>query len=331
MSEETSTFTASDVESAASAIASPDTSAPETPSTEPTSLTPAPQGETLPVQGTPPVEAPVPPEKPKGPIPFEVHSKALENARAKARDEGVAEYRQKYGWAEQIPQADLQRWGQTADRLLKDPVQYAEDLLAELEAHPQYGPQMKAQTARRLASYRQRQEATQPVAPDVQIVDGNNRVIGMTYSDKALQQRDAQLREQLKQELQADWQARIDPLEKARSAAETREHTQRIEANVDRQLAEAATWPHFLEHQQAIGIEIQKGAALKDAYNTVFVRDIYPQTQALARADVMNHLKSKPAASTVSPSGGSTSVPTADSEKSFEQLFAEKAQLFGVR
>lgn len=324
----TSDFSAGDFEVAASAIASPDETV-ETVSAAPESegVVAAPEG--VPAEGEPQPEATAV-AKPSGPIPLEVHQKALQNARAKARDEALGEWRQRYGWAEQVPREDLERWGQTANRLLTDPVAYAEDLLAELERHPQYGPQIKAQTARRLAAYRQREQANQPPEPDVQIVNEHGQVVGVTYSAQQLQARDAWREAQLKAELQAQWQQHVAPLDKMRAQVEERDRLQQITTRVDQQLAEAATWPHFTEHQHAIGIEVQKGADLKSAYHTVFFRDIYPKTQATARADVLGHLRSKPAASTASPSGGALSIPAADADKSFEQLFAEKAASFGV-
>lgn len=318
------TFSASDFESAAGATASPETTGAETPPTDTGDLTTAPETALAPV--TPAAEAPATPEKPKGPIPFEVHSKALDNARSKAKEEGAAEYRQKYGWAERISQPDLQRWGQTADRLLSDPVKYAEDLQAELEAHPVYGPQMKSATARRMQSYRQREQAQQPVTPDVQIVDADGRVVGTTYSAQALAQRDRQFADKLKAELQADMQARTAPLDKMRIEVEEKARLQKIEQGVDQQLAHASkNWPRFLDFQQQIGLELQRGAAdLREAYLTVLNRDIYPSVATHERAAVLGHLSSKPAASTASPSGGSISRPTADSNKDWAQLFEEK-------
>lgn len=324
---EDQSFSASDFEGAASATASPEAASAETLPTPETTDDAAPVETTAAVAevATPAVT----PERPKGPIPFEAHDRAVTNARTKGKEEGAAEWRQRYGWAEQVPQADLQRWGQTADRLLSDPVKYAEDLLAELESHPTYGPQMKAQTARRLASYRQQAQQDAPPQADVQIVDANGNVIGMTYSDRQLQLRDAQRERALEERLRAEWAKTTAPLEQMRAQAVERDRRQTIETNVDRQLAEASAWPHFKQYEQQIATEVSRGASLERAYLTVFNRDIYPNLATRERATVFDHLKNKTAASTVSPSSGTTSVPTIDADKPWEQIFEEKAHLLG--
>lgn len=323
---EDQSFSASDFEGAASATDSPETVSVET------SQAPETTGDTATVETTAAVAEVAPataaiPERPKGPIPFEAHDRAVNNARTKGKEEGAAEWRQKYGWAEQVPQADLQRWGQTADRLLSDPVKYAEDLLAELESHPTYGPQMKAQTARRLASYRQREAATAPPQPDVQIVDANGNVVGMTFSARQLELRDQQVERAREERWQAELQRRTAPLEQMRAQAVERERRQQIEQSVDKQLSEAAAWPHFKQYEQQVAAEVSRGASLERAYLTVFNRDIYPNLATHERATVFGQLKNKTAAATVSPSSGTTSVPTNDADKPWEQLFQEKQHL----
>jgi hypothetical protein len=107
-----------------------------------------------------------------------------------------------------------------------------------------------------------------------------------------------------------------------------------VNAKVDQQLAEAAAWPHFKEYEKQITAEVQKGASLEDAYNRVFVRDIYPKTAAATRATeraaVIGHIANKPAASTASPSGGSLNAPSSDADKTWADVFREKAPQYGL-
>lgn len=321
-------ISASDFESAASATASPEETVEESPSAGEesdveTEAAPESDETVAEVEDEPVAEAPTPQGPP---IPLEVHRKSLENARVKGGEEALAKWRQQYGWAEQIAQPDLQRWGATADRLLTDPVQYWKDLGAELQAHPTYRQQLQQS----MQTERQQREASQPPEPDVQIVDADGRVVGMSYSAEAVARREALLEQRLVQRLQADWQQKLAPLDRMRGEAEERERYQQATVKVEQQLAEASKWPHFTDHQQAIGVEVTNGKDLKDAYLTVLQRDIYPSLAANERKAVLGQLRHKVAASTVSPSGGSTRTPNADHNKSFEELFAEKASLFGV-
>lgn len=326
MDTDTSDFSAGDFESAASAIASPDTSEVETSEAAEATTDVVDATGTDEATDEPDAEVPDVPT-PKGPpIPLEVHRKSLENARVKGGEEAVAKYREKYGWAETIAQPDLQRWGETANRINQDPEQFADDYLTELENHPRYAASIRQKIADRAAAYRSQQQATQPPQPDVQIVDERGQVVGMTYSDKQL----PQLLAQVKADAIKEVQQQLAPLNQMRAQAEERERFATVNAKVDAQLAEASKWPHFLEHQQAIGVEVQKGRSLEDAYNAVYVRDITPRLASLERKSVLGQLRHKVAAGTVSPTSGVTSVSAPDSQKSFEQLFHEKASLLGL-
>lgn len=116
---------------------------------------------------------------PQGPIPFDVHQKALENARTKASTEALAKHRETFGWAEKIPQQQLQQWGTLANRITTDPIGYAADLIREIEQHPQLGPAWKARQGAQPVG---RTDTTQSLDPDVEIRDDQGRVVGKTFS-----------------------------------------------------------------------------------------------------------------------------------------------------
>lgn len=320
-SDSSGSITAGDFEAAVSATASPEETSAETTSAEEDDAADSP------LLDAPAPVVPAAPERPKGPIPFEVHHKSVENARTKGRDEATQEFERDYGWAKQVSADQLQAWNQTATRMVRDPVGFVEDFMQQLEADPRYQAEMRSRDGRRLAARRQQAEANQPPQPDVEIVDANGQVVGLTYSSQQLQRRDALLKQQMMQELQQDFAQRMGPLDQMRQEVEAKAEHQRLSTKVDGMLSAASKWPHFTEHQPAIGREVQKGASLQDAYLTVLQRDIYPNLQSSARASVMNHLQQKTNASTSSPSRGMTSVGAADSDKSWEQLLQERSHL----
>lgn len=318
-SESSGSITASDFE-AASAIASPEETSAETTSAE------EPDADDRQALDAPAPVVPVVPERPKGPIPFEAHSRALDNARTKAREEVTQEFDRRYGWAKQVHPEQLQAWNQTATRMVSDPVGFVDDFMQQLEADPRYQAEMRSRVERRLAVRRQQAEANQPPQPDVEIVDAHGQVVGLTYSSQQLQRRDALLKQQMMHELQQDFAQRMGPLDQMRQQVEADAEHQRLSTKVDGMLENAVkNYPHFAEHQRAIGLEVRNGRSLQDAYLVVLQRDIMPGLQSAERTSVMNHMQQKTKASTVSPQRGVASVATPDSDKPWEQLFRERA------
>ena len=81
---------------------------------------------------------PAPGDQPaKGPIPYEVHHKALENARAKERADLEAQWKQ-YEWAKTVPQQTLQKAIEFATLMGDDPVEFADKFVKDLVQNPQY-------------------------------------------------------------------------------------------------------------------------------------------------------------------------------------------------
>jgi hypothetical protein len=304
-------FSASDFSTAASAIASPEATSPEAASAEPTD-------EAAPVDAAAAPAAAAVPEKPKGPIPFEVHHTALNNARVKAREEASAEFDQKFGWARRVTPQQFSDWTQTANRMVTDPVGFISEFQRQLAQDPRYAAQVRTQQSPATPDA--------PPQPDVQIVDAQGHVVGMSYSDKQT----AKLLAFNEARMEAKFQKQLQPFQQMHAQAQEREEQQRITSRVDAQLSEASTWPYFSDHQQAIGVEVNNGADLQSAYLTVLKRDIYPALATRERASVMEHLTHKTTASTASPSGGQTSVSKRDSDKSWTDLFREKAVALGI-
>ena len=109
----------------AQAFASDAATTPETPA-QPEAAT------TQPAESTE-TQAPVNPSvDAKGPIPFDVHKTALENARTKA----VAEYKEKFGWAEQVDRALYEETAQIGHLYRSDKPAFFRQLLSEAAANP---------------------------------------------------------------------------------------------------------------------------------------------------------------------------------------------------
>jgi hypothetical protein len=200
-----------DAAPAAPATSAP-TSAPETAPSRPTSMHDAFARIEAKEQTDQPVAATVPPVAPiPGQPPQEKWPQILENARTKAAQEATAKFEQDYGWAKTIDRNTLGAWTQTAQRMSTDPIGFLSDFMQELQTHPTYGPQLRSQAGRMLATGNRDPEPQ----PDVQIVNEQGQVTGLTYSATALAERDAWNRRQIT----AAFQQELQPLKADRESA----------------------------------------------------------------------------------------------------------------
>lgn len=142
--------------------------------------------------GTATTVQPAPGEKPavaapQGPIPLEVHTKAIENARTKGAAEALAKHRETYGWAEKIQPQQLQQWGSIANRIATDRVGFGTDFLTELQQKDPAGFQAVMSKFGGNAQPANGNGAAAPraVEPDVEIRDDQGRVVGKAYSADA--------------------------------------------------------------------------------------------------------------------------------------------------
>lgn len=109
------------------------------------------------------------------------HKRILDNTRTKA----VAEYRERFGWAEQVPKEKFDQIAAIANKLATDPIGHLQELYQSLSRHAVYGPKLRSEAGRMLAN-----RDAEP-KPDVEIRNEQGQVVGHTYSDKALVARDA--------------------------------------------------------------------------------------------------------------------------------------------
>lgn len=316
------TFSGSDFESAASATASPDSAAVETAQStgettaqtaEPASLETAATGQAAAATTT------VSELKGKqGPIPFDVHHTALENARTKA----VEEYRQRVGWAEHVPREQFEQMASWYNRAASDPVAFALDVIDELAANEEHAPVLRSRAGRLLRAARQQQPTHDPDIPDVEILDGQGQSLGklrdvverLVAARVGPLEQDKQTRE--KREKEAAYERELD--------AYTTRESARIRSAVEKLPHAKDHWAAIVEKAKTYPDEIPVGEALRDAYHEV----VMPQLSTLERKKVLADISQKPAASTVSPSSGTTAVSKPDAEKGWEELFEEKASQF---
>lgn len=184
-----------------------------------------------------PAAAITPPVVPGEP-PQEKWPQILDNARTKASQEAQAKFDAEYGWAKTIDRQALGQWTQTAQRMTADPIGFLTEYMQELQSHPTYGPQLRSQAGRLLASGAHSDPEPQP---DVQIVNEQGHVTGLTYSDKALAARDAwnsrRIMAQVNQELQplkADREAAQQAAQQAETAREVNTAADSVMSRIDR-------------------------------------------------------------------------------------------------
>lgn len=266
---------------------------------------------------TPPAAvSPTPaPARPAGPIPFEVHQKALDNARVKA----VEELRAKVGWAETISQAEYQQVQGLARRLSADPVNALQELIAEVNANPKHAEQVRSLVAKSLAASRGSQ--TMP-SPDVEITDANGNVVGGAYSDKAM----VQFAQALTHQVLSKVDEKYAPVVKTHQTLEAqRQHDHDVAEGqkfATGLLGELKDYPHFETNKAAIGADVlrqiqQVGddartndpAWLEAATLRAYHRVVTTRQDALSRQAAVHDLTTKGSGTGVTPGRAPVGAP----------------------
>lgn len=266
-----------------------------------------------------------------GGIPPDRHKAILENTRAKARDEALAEWRQRHGWAEQIDRSQLESWSQTAARMASDPVGFWQEFGAELQNHPVYSQQLKSHAARVLGQRQAvQQDDTEPQA-DLQTEDGTP-----VFSAK----RQQEWRAWHDRQLEKRFEERLAPLQETHAQVQDARQRELIDHAstqfATQQLTAIKALPHYEEFKGDIKAafaamptpEHPMGYAvnLRDAYLKV----VLPQLSQRERSQVMAEMKTKATATTASPARPSTSAPMRDADRPIAELIAEEMARKGV-
>jgi hypothetical protein len=130
-------------------------------------------------------EVPVHPSADKtGPIPFDVHKTALDNARTKA----IAEYKEKVGWAENVDRSLIEETAKIGHLYRSDKPAFFRQLLAEAAGNPETLAVLRSESARFLAGGRQPAAAPVDLTPDIPVVDDQGRVVSHSFSAERVTQ-----------------------------------------------------------------------------------------------------------------------------------------------
>jgi hypothetical protein len=253
----------------------------------------------------------------KGPIPFDVHHTALQNARTKAEADALAKWRQQYGWAEQMTAGDrdgLQRWAQLADRMSSDPIGHITDLIQELQNHTVYGPQLRSQAGRLLAGARGPQRVD--MTPDLEVRNDQGQVVERSFSaPKLLAILDQVVNDKLSP-LQQDANQRKAAEQQAQRQTEARAEMQRISTAADSMLEDINGILDIDDPKSSDAMQLYSEVTkVMEQYPTLsgyraalHVRDsiLKPSAAAKAQAAAVDSLKTQAAAQSVKPSGAAT-------------------------
>lgn len=255
--------------------------------------------------------------KTPGPIPFDAHKTALENARKKVEAE--------YGWAATIPAEHRQTVGQFYQLLDRDPVNAIDLLFRQAAGDPNYQPQLRSWVGRILGTRGSAQpQATMPAQaapasvpePDVYGTDDQGRQIPL-YSAASI----PKLVDALKAQIQADYAKELAPLKadlqtRAQREMQMRE-VQEAQSWAEREYTRVAQWPSFTAHEKAIGEAMLADPTLdvSDAY----MRIVVPTLTQQAKQQVVAQQQDKARAAGINPSATVTGNPSRP--KTFMEAF----------
>lgn len=276
--------------------------------------------------------APSPSSDKKGPIPFDVHEKTLDNARRKEREAVSAEWKP-YEWAKQVPRESLEQMSNVVQRMNTDPIGFLEHFEQELRDHPTYGPQLASRAGRTLAGRRGQQTDPEPQA-DVEILDGNGQVTGATYSAKQLAERDAWRERALMAKVAAEYgPLKTERDERQRAEQKAKESETALNAKVDSMAADILD---LLDGNEALTAEVLKTMHAHPDWSprkaALHVRDtsiVTPKLQPQAETKALDTFKTKAAAQGIDGSTRTTVTPSRP--RNATELAAFMRQQAGLR
>lgn len=317
------TFTASDFAGPDSASSDPAPASTPVASSAPVETTAPPEAATI----APAVDATVAPstDLKTGPIPFDVHKTALDNARAKA----VAEWDQQYGWAKQVTPQEFQQVAAMAKRASADPIGYLQDFVKELQNSPEHAAQLRSFAARELARRQTAQVETEPIADlPIQLEDG--RVVHL-FSAEQQAKREAYLQKQ--------WQASLDqklqPLQQShdqqQQALAAAQREQAVTHFVSTTYDDLKTWPGMDQeaNQKAVASALAQVRIDSDdprevtlALNAAYRHAVLPTLQRTERQAVLTTLHQQANGNTVNPAQPTKAVPKSWDDMSIAEALA---------
>jgi hypothetical protein len=248
-------------------------------------------------------------------------------ARQQAERE-FAEYKQQRQWAEN-PHA--QEFVQRIARHNGDVVGLMNELMDDIGSTPEGAAQIRSLLGRKFGGLRQpRQQEAAPALelpqPDVAIHDGHGNVVGHTFSDKALAQRDAYLEQQLLAKVEQTYgptRKTLEQFQQERQLAQQQEHAGQFAKSFESTAKEMFPAFDVKIHGPAVIAELAKFRLPNDANQytveaaglRALNKVMLPTLAGNAKSELLDSLQQKAHASTaVNPaSAAPTSTSRIDS------------------
>lgn len=279
------------------AAATPAPATPDAPSPAADSAAPATEASADPTTA-PTVESPTPTAPPKGPIPFDRHQAALENARKKAAGEVEARFAQRYGSQLQVVQ-----------QLTSDPDRAIPQLYQEWRQSKGLPPELDASDAARMLASRRGQAApaTMP-EPDLVGTDASGRQVAF-YSAEQLARRDAFLQQQMLSQVKQEFAPLQEEFANTKAQREQQQRVAQVKDVVSSRLESWRGKPGFTEHESEIkqlqAELVEAGndpwSALGLAYAEIVPSRLQSQAQASTQHTLLQQAAAKVAGSTSNP------------------------------
>ena len=243
----------------------------------------------------------------KGPIPFDVHHKALENARVKEREA----IERDIGWARQVPREAIQEWSGIANRMASDPIGFLQSFTEELHAHPTYGPQLRSHAARTLASGRGQSQVD--MSPDLVVDDGQGKQIATFSADRVKAIVDHAVQRAIAKEVQPLKSESEQRAAQAKAAEYTRVANERADSTMSDivDILEVSD-PKADASQKlfaAVADLMDQDASMtpEKAARQVWKTHVRPSIETQGEIKALDKLKQKAAGNTAAPTGAGTS------------------------
>lgn len=251
----------------------------------------------------------------KGPIPFEVHHTALENARTKA----VADFKREIGPVANLD-AKQREWMVDMAARMADPVAFHRWFGQQLETHPHYGQQLRTANA----------PAPVKPQPDVQVLDHQGNVVGMSFSAERQAELLAWDRQQMtgefRQLLQPFQQEREQRIQQERQTAQQKELNTRADATLTK-VNKILRMDTLSKEEQAslsgkLLKEMESTPDAIDAALAVFEREIAPKAQQQAEQAALDTQRKKAAGNTANGTGTAPATPRPKNAKELAAFMA---------
>jgi hypothetical protein len=265
------------------------------------------------------------PAKEPGPIPFQAHKTALDNARTKAREEFDAEWKP-YEWAKQVDQQKFNEMVDWYQRANADPVVFAQELIQNLQAHPTHGPALRSLAGRALAAARgqQGQQQDQEPQPDIPLEDGR-----FLYSAEQQARRDAWREQRLLAQFEQKFAPAFKSVEQMQAREAEAQQMRAADSFAGSLYGNLTKMQGFEENKAEIAAFVKNHKFTSDhpaeveavalrAYNSI----VLPKLLTNANRAVLTQIEQKAQANTVDPSRARTSAPKTMEEMSVSEALS---------